>query len=61
MTPEQQRAVMPMTRYWHIKRSLNKGVQALFEPITFMFSVAADSLKVMADSLQAKFIYKKGK
>ena len=61
MTPEQQRAVMPMTRYWHMKRGLKKGTEAFFEPITFMFGLAADTLKVMADQLQAAFIYKKGK
>lgn len=61
MTPEQMRQVMPMTRYWQIQQGIKKGTAAFFEPITFMFNMAADSLKVMADSLQAKFIYKKEK
>lgn len=61
LTPEQQRAAMPMTRYWHMKRGLKKGTEYFFQPITFMFELAADSLKTMAEHLQSAFIYKKGK
>jgi hypothetical protein len=58
MTPEQQRAAMPMTRYWHIKRGLRKGTESFFEPITFMFRMAADSLEVMAKHLQQAVFFK---
>lgn len=61
MTPEQMRQVMPMTRYWAIKRGIKNGTAAFFQPITFMFELAAESLKVMADQLQDKFIHKKEK
>jgi hypothetical protein len=61
MTPEQMREVMPMTRYWTIKRGVRKGVEALFAPMILTLGLAADNLKAMADYLQARFIYKEGK
>ena len=61
MTPEQMRQAMPMTRYWAIKRGIKNGTAAFFQPITSMFELVAESLKVMADQLQDKFIHKKEK
>lgn len=61
MTPEQMREAMPMTRYWAIKQGIRKGTESFFEPITFMFRMAADSLEVMAQTLQQAVFHKKGK
>lgn len=58
MTPEQMRQAMPMTRYWHIKRGLKKGTEAFFEPITFMFGLAADWFKTVAGQLQHNTFHK---
>lgn len=49
---------MPMTRYWHIKRGLKKGTEAFFEPITFMFGLAADWFKTVAGQLQHNTFHK---
>lgn len=61
MTPEQLRQAMPMTRYWHTKRAMKKGVETIFEPITFMFGMAADWLKTVAGQLQHNTFYKEKK
>lgn len=61
MTPEQKRQVMPMTTYWHAKRGLKKSVETVFEPITFMFSMAADLLKSVAGHVQHNTFYKEQK
>jgi hypothetical protein len=58
MTPEQKRNVMPMTKYWHIKRGLKKGTETFFEPITFMFGLAADWFKNVAGALQHNAFFK---
>lgn len=61
MTPEQKRQVAPMTAHWHTKRGLKKSVEAVFEPVTFMFGLAADWLKTVAGHVQHNTFYKEKK
>lgn len=59
LTPEQKRQAIPMTRYWHMKRGLKNSVEAIFEPITFMFGLATDWLNTVAGQLQQHVFYNK--
>lgn len=61
MTPEQKRQAMPMTRYWQLKQGAKKSVEAVFEPINFMFGLAADWLKNVAGHVQHNTFHKEQK